>query len=155
MVDQRSHEAESWYAVHCQPHKERLVVSQLSDQLGLAVYLPEVKRRRHGRTMRAPFFPRYLFVRADLRTPEAGRINCTPGVVRLVGASGEALRFAGAVVCVPRKGDKARGDREQGVRDAPGGKRLLFLAEDRVVEVDLLGHVSRPLLRREAQRRSP
>jgi transcriptional antiterminator RfaH len=98
MVDQRSHEAESWYAVHCQPHKERLVVSQLSDQLGLAVYLPEIKRRRHGRTTREPFFPRYLFVRADLCTPEAGRINCTPGVVRLVGASGEALPIAAAVI---------------------------------------------------------
>jgi transcriptional antiterminator RfaH len=84
MIDQYTHDAESWYVVHCQPFKERLVGSLLSDHLGLMVYLPAIKRRRHGRTTYAPFFPRYLFVRAHLSSHEGGRINTIAGVLGLV-----------------------------------------------------------------------
>jgi transcriptional antiterminator RfaH len=84
MVDQHTLDAESWYVVHCQPFKERLALSLLSDQLGLVVYLPAIRHRRHGRTTYAPFFPRYLFVRANLSSHEGSRINTIAGVRGLV-----------------------------------------------------------------------
>ncbi|HEY3231834.1 MAG TPA: transcription termination/antitermination NusG family protein [Roseiflexaceae bacterium] len=83
MIDPQRLDGDAWYAVHCQPFKERLAASLLAD-LGLTVYLPEIKHRLHGQTRYMPFFLRYLFVRADLRTVAANRINAIAGVLRLV-----------------------------------------------------------------------
>jgi transcriptional antiterminator RfaH len=74
----------AWYVVHCQPFKERQVAAALEDQLGLAVFLPEVRRRYRREVQPAPLFPRYLFVRANLQAIPLSRINTTPGVLRLV-----------------------------------------------------------------------
>ena len=74
----------AWYAVHCQPLKERRAAAALHDLLGLTVYLPEVRRLFRGELQQAPFFPRYLFVRANLHEVSPSAINTTPGVVRLV-----------------------------------------------------------------------
>ena len=84
MIEQQHRDGESWYAVHCQPLKESLAATALVEQLALTVYLPKVKCRRRGRVQFTPFFPRYLFVRADLRTVALNRINATIGVQRLV-----------------------------------------------------------------------
>jgi transcriptional antiterminator RfaH len=84
----------SWYAVHCQPRKEKQVVEALRNSLGLLTYLPEADRRCHGQVERVPFFPRYLFVYADLQAVSVSRINATPGVVHM-------LAFGGAPTVVP------------------------------------------------------
>jgi transcriptional antiterminator RfaH len=73
-----------WYVVHCQPLRERQAANQLTRQLGLTVYLPEVICRFRGQLRHAPLFPRYLFVRANLQDVGLSRINSTIGVVRLV-----------------------------------------------------------------------
>lgn len=73
-----------WYVVHCQPLKERQAATLLEEQLGVTVYLPEVKRRFRGEMRYAPLFPRYLFVRADMNETPPSAINALPGVVRLV-----------------------------------------------------------------------
>ncbi|HWQ16159.1 MAG TPA: transcription termination/antitermination NusG family protein [Roseiflexaceae bacterium] len=86
MMDQRPEAA--WYAVHCQPLKERLAVTLLRDQLGLAIYLPEIKRRVRGRLHSTPLFPRYLFVRADPQHLAMSQVNATAGVLRLVAFDG-------------------------------------------------------------------
>jgi transcriptional antiterminator RfaH len=84
----------SWYVVHCQPRKEKHVADALRDSLGLLVYLPEADRHYHGQVERVPFFPRYLFVYADLQATSVSRVNATPGVVRI-------LAFGGAPTVVP------------------------------------------------------
>ncbi len=73
-----------WYVVHCQPLRERYTAQNLSRQLGLTVYLPEVRYYSHHVLEEAPLFPRYLFVKADLGVTALSRINATEGVSRLV-----------------------------------------------------------------------
>ena len=73
-----------WYVVHCKPLKEWLAAKALEGHFGLKVYLPEIRRRFRGQIQRAPFFPRYLFIRANLERVPVSSINTTPGVLRLV-----------------------------------------------------------------------
>lgn len=74
----------AWYVVYCLPLKEHQAAAALEGYLGLVVYLPEIQQRIRGREQRAPLFPRYLFVGADLRTVGVSRITSVPGVLRLV-----------------------------------------------------------------------
>jgi transcription elongation factor/antiterminator RfaH len=80
-----------WYAVQCQPHRERAASVHLAHQK-FSAFLPlRKKARRHARridTVRAPFFPGYLFIRLDLTRDRWRSVNGTFGVVRLV-ANGE------------------------------------------------------------------
>ena len=59
----------AWYAVHTHAGAESRAVWHLERQ-GFAAYLPQYsKRRRHARRtewVRAPLFPRYLFVWVDI-----------------------------------------------------------------------------------------
>ena len=76
-----------WYAVHCQPHREKGAAAHLANQ-HFEVFLPcrEVVRR-HARkieTVRRPVFPGYLFIRLDLTRDRWRCINSTFGVVRIV-----------------------------------------------------------------------
>ena len=78
----------SWYAVHCKPLKERYAALALEEQLGLTVYLPEVRRYFRKQVRQAPLFPCYLFVRASLQIVPLSRINATPGVLGVVTVGG-------------------------------------------------------------------
>jgi len=83
-----------WYVAHCKPLKEGFAAAALKETLGLVVYAPEVTRLMRGKVQPAPYFPGYLFVRADLRRTKLSSINATPGVVRV-------LDFGGGPVVVP------------------------------------------------------
>lgn len=76
-----------WYAVHCQPHREKGAAAHLANQ-HFEVFLPcREAVRRHARkieTVRRPFFPGYLFVHLDLTRDRWRCINSTFGVVRIV-----------------------------------------------------------------------
>lgn len=76
-----------WYAVQCQPHRERAAAVHLANQ-GYKVFLPwRQKTRRHARrveTVLRPFFPGYLFVRIDPVRVRWRPVNGTFGVVRIV-----------------------------------------------------------------------
>lgn len=76
--------AGQWYVAHCKHHKEGQAAAALNERLGLPVYLPEVSRSMRGQIQRTPFFPGYLFVRADLRVVALSQINALPGVLRLI-----------------------------------------------------------------------
>jgi len=58
-----------WYVAQTQPQAEFRAVANLERQ-GFETYLPRyLKRRRHARrieTIKAPLFPRYVFVRVDI-----------------------------------------------------------------------------------------
>jgi transcriptional antiterminator RfaH len=83
-ADSFSRDLWPWYAVHCQRLKEWRAAAALETLLGLAVYVPEVRRRFRGQIRHAPFFPGYLFVRANFDIIALSKINATPGVLRLV-----------------------------------------------------------------------
>lgn len=76
-----------WYVAHTHPRGERLALANLERQ-GFAAFLPEyLKRRRHARRMdwvRAPLFPRYLFVAMDIARARWRAIASTVGVSHLV-----------------------------------------------------------------------
>jgi len=76
-----------WFAVQCQPHRERFAASHLANQ-DIEVFLPcREKKRRHARkidSVRTPFFPGYLFIRLDLGRDRWRHVNGTFGVSRLV-----------------------------------------------------------------------
>jgi len=80
-------ENEHWYAVQCQPNRERTAAFHLTNQ-GFSVFLPlREKTRRHARridTVRVPLFPGYLFVCLDLNRDRWRSVGGTVGVVRLV-----------------------------------------------------------------------
>ena len=87
-----------WYAVHCKPMKERHAVIALEYLLGLTTYLPEIRRRTKSPSQYIPFFPRYLFVLADLDKVSISRINAVPGVLRLVAFDETPLPIANSVI---------------------------------------------------------
>jgi transcription elongation factor/antiterminator RfaH len=76
-----------WYAVQCQPHRERGAAAHLQNQ-NFEVFLPSREvMRRHARkieTVRRPLFPGYLFLHLDLTRDPWRCINSTFGVVRIV-----------------------------------------------------------------------
>lgn len=81
---------ERWFAVQTQPRAEAKARFNLLRQ-GFTTYLPEIlKRRSHARRVdmvRAPFFPRYLFVGFDPDITPWRAINSTIGVSGLVSLS--------------------------------------------------------------------
>jgi transcriptional antiterminator RfaH len=84
MDDLQSFDLEPWYAVHCRPFKESLAATMLAEQLGLTVYVPQIRTHFRRQTQYAPFFPRYLFIQANLQEVSISHINATAGVSRLV-----------------------------------------------------------------------
>jgi transcriptional antiterminator RfaH len=81
---------EHWYALHAKPHRERQVAENLR-QRNIEVYLPLVRvnpiNPRAAR--KRPFFPGYLFVKADLQVLGGGAVRWTPGLRRLVEFDGQ------------------------------------------------------------------
>ena len=76
-----------WFAVHTLLRRELIAANQLQLQ-GYETLLPmhwkTVRHARRFRTVRAPFFPRYLFVRMNLAQDRWRSVNGTVGVSRLV-----------------------------------------------------------------------
>jgi transcription elongation factor/antiterminator RfaH len=76
-----------WYAVYAKPHSESRAQFHLENQ-SFSTYLPKrLKAVRHARkikTIKAPFFPRYLFVALDLDRDPWRSVSGTFGVSSLV-----------------------------------------------------------------------
>ncbi len=77
----------NWYAVHTKPRSETKANYNLMSQ-NIEVYLPRYfKMRRHARRVekvKAPLFPRYLFVKIDIFGSNWRAINSTFGVSHIV-----------------------------------------------------------------------
>jgi transcriptional antiterminator RfaH len=80
-------EGSRWYVVHTQPRGEATALRHLKRQ-GFTAFLPEYRRRRrHARRVdwvRAPLFPRYMFVAMDMASARWRAIASTIGVSHLV-----------------------------------------------------------------------
>ncbi len=87
-----------WYAVHCQHAKEAQAVAAIETFLDLHVYLPQVQQRVRGKSQATPFFPGYLFVRADFQIVAPSKLNSMPGVVRLLTFDDQPRSIAAAVI---------------------------------------------------------
>lgn len=76
-----------WYVAQTHPRAETKAAEHLTRQ-GFGVYLPHFrKKRRHARRIdevKAPLFPRYLFVSIDVATQRWLSIQSTVGVARLI-----------------------------------------------------------------------
>jgi len=76
-----------WYVAHTQAREEEKARVNLVRQ-GFTAYLPQYrKRRRHARRVdwiRAPLFPRYLFVAMDIACTRWRAVSSTFGVSHLV-----------------------------------------------------------------------
>jgi transcriptional antiterminator RfaH len=103
MMDVRPLNLEYWYAVHCKPFKEWLAAARLTEQLGLKVYVPKIKTHFRGQIQFAPFFPRYLFIQANLQRVSISQINSTPGVARLVTFDQQPQPIAASVIDALRR----------------------------------------------------
>lgn len=90
-----------WYVVSTQPQKEHRAHQHLLQQ-GFAVYLPQLRKRRsHARRIdwvRAPLFPRYLFVGFDAEVTRWRAIQSTFGVSHLVCSGGLPLPVPDGIV---------------------------------------------------------
>jgi transcriptional antiterminator RfaH len=77
---------ERWYLVHTQPHSERKAALHLGVQ-GFKTYFPQVQKTiRHARrlmTVRAPLFPRYMFLILDIGRDRWLSVRSTIGVSSL------------------------------------------------------------------------
>jgi len=78
--------SERWFLVHTQPKSECKAQLHLGAQ-GFRTYLPQIQKTiRHARqlkTIRAPLFPRYLFVILDLERDRWLSVRSTVGISRL------------------------------------------------------------------------
>ncbi len=79
-----------WYALHVKPHKEGIVNKHLRS-LHIETYFPklDVKPQNPRAARQRPFFPGYLFVRANLTEMGSNALRWTPGVHGLVEFGGE------------------------------------------------------------------
>ena len=77
---------ERWFLVHTQPNSERKAELHLGAQ-GFRAYLPQIQKTiRHARqlrTVRAPLFPRYIFLILDLGRDRWLSVRSTIGVSSL------------------------------------------------------------------------
>ena len=80
-----------WYAVQTKPHKEFMVRDALQRIASVDAFLPTLcvnPVNPRARKIR-PFFPGYLFLRADLAQVGLSPIQWTPGLVRVLGTDGQ------------------------------------------------------------------
>lgn len=84
--------AAQWYTIFSKPRKEIQVANYLIAQ-ELEVYCPTLDvnpvNRRAAKIR--PYFPRYLFVLADIQTIGTGALQWIPGAVGLVAFDGEPV----------------------------------------------------------------
>lgn len=90
-----------WYVVRTHPRAERTALQNLMRQ-GYRAYLPVYgKRRRHARReeiVRAPLFPRYLFVAFDAAHARWRAILSTIGICQLIACGDRPLPVPEGIV---------------------------------------------------------
>lgn len=115
-----------WYVLQTKPHQEALVEQRLSRD-GIPPFLPRIAIRvRAGRYLQrriAPMFPRYLFVRAEIRA-QWKTIRYTPGVRDFLRCDGEPHPVSEDVVATLRTRVGPGGVFSPPVRHFSPGERL-------------------------------
>lgn len=90
-----------WYVVYTHNKSEHIAERHLRNQ-GFEIFLPKIKKQRcHARRIdwiRAPLFPRYLFVRLDIQRMRWASISSTLGVSDLITRGKKPLAVPEGVV---------------------------------------------------------
>ncbi len=90
-----------WYVINTHAQAERKAAWHLANQ-GFHAYLPQyMKRRRHARRVdmvKAPLFPRYLFVELDLERDQWRAITSTIGVSHMICGGERPLAVPAGVI---------------------------------------------------------
>jgi transcription elongation factor/antiterminator RfaH len=94
-------ENEKWFLVHTQPKSEHRAELHLGAQ-GFRTHLPQIdKTIRHARqfrTVRAPLFPRYIFIILDLGRDRWLSVRSTVGVSALFSCDGRPIPVPEGIV---------------------------------------------------------
>jgi transcription antitermination factor NusG len=83
-TQQNKEQVMEWCVVQVRAGQELAAAGLLERSLRLAVFLPEVLQRWHGKTQLGPLFPGYLFVTEGDKPGALGEVDFTPGCGRLV-----------------------------------------------------------------------
>jgi transcriptional antiterminator RfaH len=128
-----------WYVINTHAKSEHKAAWHLANQ-GFHAYLPQyMKRRRHARRVdmvKAPLFPRYLFVELDLEQDRWRAISSTIGVRQMICGGERPLAVPDGVIDDIR----ARED-ETGI--VPVAREARFRRGDKLQVMDgaLIDHV--------------
>ena len=92
---------ERWFLVHTQPNNERRAELHLGGQ-GFRTHFPTIQKTiRHARqlrTVRAPLFPRYIFIILDLERDRWLSVRSTVGVSSLFTCDGRPIPVPEGIV---------------------------------------------------------
>jgi transcription elongation factor/antiterminator RfaH len=92
---------ERWYLAHTQPNGERKAELHLGVQ-GFKTFLPQywktIRHARQHRTVRAPLFPRYLFIILDLERDRWLSVRSTVGVSCLLTQDNRPISVPAGIV---------------------------------------------------------
>jgi len=115
-----------WYVIHSKPQKEYLVYEQLSIRK-IEAYCPQIRVKTvnpRARKIR-PYFPGYLFVRANLNQIGSSTLQWIPGVVSLVNYGGEPVTVQDNLVQAIRKRvDQINNTWDEPINDLKAGEIL-------------------------------
>jgi transcription elongation factor/antiterminator RfaH len=107
---------ERWYLVHTLPRREQRACVHLEAQ-GFSIYFPQISKTiRHARqlrTVRAPLFPRYLFIALDLERDRWLSVRSSVGVSNLVTCGDRPIAVPPGII-------------ETFIRNADGANLALF-----------------------------
>ena len=92
-----------WYVVYTKPQKELQVADLLENRQKLTVYLPRVYQEYRNSMQLRPLFPRYLFVQLDVEQMELGKVNYTPGVIKIISSEDKPLPLRNDVIAAIRR----------------------------------------------------
>ena len=102
----------SWFVAHTHANAENKAAINLQRQ-GFRIYLPQyLKKRSHARRVdwvRAPLFPRYLFIGMDKCRAKWRSINSTVGVTKLVSRAGEPAEISSEIIEMIRSREDEKG----------------------------------------------
>jgi transcriptional antiterminator RfaH len=88
-----------WYVLETKPHKEAVVLRQLLHH-NLEAFYPQLRAEltRYRKSGLKPYFPRYLFVRADVKQIGLSRFQHIPHALGLVCVGSEPAAVADPLV---------------------------------------------------------
>lgn len=97
-----------WYVLHSKPNKEEFLCTQLWAR-GVEAFCPQIHVQPTNPRARKikPYFPGYVFVRADLQNTSLFALEWTPGAAGLVSFGGQAADVPdGLVQAIRRRVDE-------------------------------------------------
>jgi transcriptional antiterminator RfaH len=90
-----------WYVIHTHPNKEYFSQNNLNRQ-NFITYFPKYKKiistAGKLKTIVKPLFPRYIFVKMDLKKQRWPLINATYGVKKLLSMGNEPLQISNEII---------------------------------------------------------